>query len=185
MLVERRTLRDYYIILRERVWIALPIAVLIALVFFFWEARKTPIYEAVASLQFEKPETVVTSQGVVDPSVRSDADLNTYIHDIDSNRLRASVIESFTPEESRILQRAALKHMPPGSNPPPVGSVLGSVSAQPLRNSYLICLLYTSRRTSSRATSAPAGSTCSIPSAGTPSGCRPSNICLLYTSRCV
>lgn len=140
VLVERRTLRDYYIILRERVWIALPIAVLVALVFFFWEARKTPIYEAVASLQFEKPETVVTSQGVVDPSVRSDADLNTYIHDIDSNRLRASVIESFTPEESRILQRAALKHMPPGSNPPPVGSVLGTVSAQPLRNSYLIAV---------------------------------------------
>ncbi len=54
--------------------------------FFYLQARKTPIYEAVASLQFEKPETVVTSQGVVDPSVRSDLDLNTYIHDINSNK---------------------------------------------------------------------------------------------------
>ena len=96
--VERRTLRDYYIILRERVWVALPIAILLSVGYFYMQARKTPIYEAVASLQFEKPETVVTSQGVVDPSIRSDQDLNTYIRDIDSNRLRASVIESFTPE---------------------------------------------------------------------------------------
>ena len=91
--VERRTLRDYYIILRERIWIALPIAVLLSVGYFYMQARKTPIYQAVASLQFEKPETVVTSQGVVDPSVRSDMDLNTYIHDINSNRLRTAVVE--------------------------------------------------------------------------------------------
>src|ERR1039457_5681763 len=74
--IERRTLRDYYIILRERVWVALPLAIVAAVGFFYWQARKTPVYEAVASLQFEKPETVVTSQGVVDPSVRSEVDLN-------------------------------------------------------------------------------------------------------------
>lgn len=110
--VERRTLRDYYIILRERVWVALPIAILLSVGYFYMQARKTPIYEAVASLQFEKPETVVTSQGVVDPSIRSDQDLNTYIRDIDSNRLRASVIESFTLDERRILARAAMKRLP-------------------------------------------------------------------------
>jgi succinoglycan biosynthesis transport protein ExoP len=138
--IERRTLRDYYIILRERVWIALPAAVLVAVGFFYMQARKTPIYEAVASLQFEKPETVVTSQGVVDPSVRSDTDLNTYIHDIDSYKLRTSVIDSFTPDERKILQRAALKRMPPGSVPPPVGALLGSVDAEPVRNAYLITI---------------------------------------------
>jgi len=138
--VERRTLRDYYIILRERVWVALPIAVLLAVGYFYLQARKTPIYQSVASLQFEKPETVVTSQGVVDPSVRSDLDLNTYIHDIDSNRLRASVIQSFTPAERHILERAAMKRLPPGNPPPPVGSLLGSVSAEPVRSSYLITI---------------------------------------------
>ena len=80
-----------------------PLAVLVAVGFFYLQARKTPIYEADASLQFEKPETVVTSQGVVDPSVRSDTDLNTYIHDINSNKLRTSVIDSFTPDERKIL----------------------------------------------------------------------------------
>jgi capsular exopolysaccharide synthesis family protein len=139
-IVERRTLRDYYIILRERVWIALPIALLVSAGFFIWQKHKTPIYEAVASLQFEKPETVVTSQGVVDPSVRSDVDLNTYIHDIDSYRLRSAVIDSFTPDERKILERSSMKRLPPGSPPPPVGALLGSIDAEPLRNSYLITI---------------------------------------------
>jgi polysaccharide biosynthesis transport protein len=138
--VERRTLRDYYIMLRERVWVALPLAVIVGVGFFYWQARKTPVYEAVATLQFEKPETVVTGQGVVDPSVRSDFDLNTYIHDINSNRLRASVIDSFTPEERKTLQEDALRRLPPGSPPPPVAALLGSVDAEPLRNSYLIAI---------------------------------------------
>jgi capsular exopolysaccharide synthesis family protein len=138
--IERRTLRDYYIILRERVWISLPIAVLVALGFFYMQARKTKIYEATSTLQFEKPETVVTSQGVVDPSVRSDMDLNTYIHDINSNKVRSDVVQSFSPEERTILQRAAMKRLPPGATPPPVGTLLGSVDAEPLRSSYLIAI---------------------------------------------
>jgi succinoglycan biosynthesis transport protein ExoP len=138
--IERRTLRDYYIILRERIWVSLPIALVVALGFFYLQARKTPVYEAVASLQFEKPETVVTSQGVVDPSVRSDLDLNTYIHDINSNKVRSNVIASFTPAEQAILQRAALKRLPPGTPAPPVAALVGSVDAEPLRNSYLITI---------------------------------------------
>src|SRR5580692_6249754 len=118
-IVERRTLRDYYIIMRERVWVALPIALVVSLAFFAWQKHKTPIYQATATLQFEKPETVVTSQGVVDPTVRSEDDLITYIHDIQSNRVRASVEDSFTPEERLILQRAVMKRLPPGSAPPP------------------------------------------------------------------
>jgi capsular exopolysaccharide synthesis family protein len=138
--IERRTLRDYYIILRERVWISLPIAIVVGVAFFYMQARKTPIYEATASLQFEKPETVVTSQGVVDPSIRSDMDLNTYIHDINSNKVRSAVVASFTPEERLVLQRAALKRLPLGSPPPPVAALLGSVDAEPLRNSFLITI---------------------------------------------
>jgi capsular exopolysaccharide synthesis family protein len=138
--IERRTLRDYYIMLRERMWIALPVAVIVGVGFFYWQARKTPIYEAAATLQFEKPETVVTSQGVVDPSIRSDFDLNTYIHEINSNRLRTNVINSFTADERKGLQEAALRRLPAGSPPPPVAALLGTVDAEPVRNSYLITI---------------------------------------------
>ena len=50
------------------------------------------------------------------------------------------MIESFTPEERKILQQAALKRLPPGSVPPPAAALLGSIDAEPLRNSYLITI---------------------------------------------
>ncbi len=137
-LVERRSLRDYYIILRERLWIALPLALLVAVPMGYFKARETPMYASTATMQFEKPETVVTSQAVVDASVRSDIELNTNIQVLNSARLRTRVVESFTPEEVRILQRPFLKNLPPGGAPPPPGAALGSVSIAPERNSLLI-----------------------------------------------
>ncbi|HWL15276.1 MAG TPA: hypothetical protein VNR00_06705, partial [Opitutus sp.] len=117
--VERRTLRDYYIMLRERLWIALPLALLVAVPMGYFKARETPMYMSTATMQFEKPETVVTSQVVVDAAVRSDIELNTNIQILNSGRLRSRVVESFTPEEVKILQRPFLKALPPGTPPPP------------------------------------------------------------------
>src|SRR3712207_1715664 len=84
--VERRTLRDYYIILRERLWIALPLAVLAAVGYGYKQMQVTPTYYARATLQFEKPETVVNTQGIIDQAVRSDVDLNTYIEQLKSQK---------------------------------------------------------------------------------------------------
>lgn len=137
-LVERRSLRDYYIILRERLWIALPLALLVAIPMGYFKARETPMYMSTATMQFEKPETVVTSQVVVDPTVRSDIELNTNIQILNSARLRARVVESFTPEEVKILQRPYLKNLEPGAAPPSAAGALGGVSIQPERNSLLI-----------------------------------------------
>jgi capsular exopolysaccharide synthesis family protein len=136
--IERRTLRDYYIILRERLWIALPLALLVAVPMGYFQARETPMYASTATMQFEKPETVVTSQVVVDSAVRSDIELNTNIQILESQRLRTRVVESFTPEEVQILQRPYVKSSPPGTPPPSAAAALGSVSIFPARNSLLI-----------------------------------------------
>ena len=64
--VERRTLRDYFIILRERSWIALPLALLISIGYGYRQMQATPLFSARATMQFEKPDTVVAIQGVVD-----------------------------------------------------------------------------------------------------------------------
>src|SRR3954466_690861 len=77
--VERRSLRDYYIILRERLWVALPVALLVSLSVGYYKAQEIPMYAATATMQFERPERVVISEQVVDTSVRSDLDLNTYL----------------------------------------------------------------------------------------------------------
>lgn len=136
--IERRTLRDYYIILRERLWIALPIALLASVGYGYWKMRDTPLYSAQATMQFEKPDTVVTTQMVVDTAIRNDMDMNTAIQQINSAVMRRKVIESFTPEEQKILRRAAIKRAPPGTPPSSVDLPLGSVNPIPQRNSYLI-----------------------------------------------
>ncbi len=136
---ERRTLRDYCIILRERMWIALPLALLVAVGVGYYRAQETPMYSATATMQFERPERVVLNEQVVDPSVRSEYDLNTYLQVLNSGRLRNMVVQSLTPEELKILQRTYLKDAPPGTTPPPAVALLGNVlPAEPVRNSFLI-----------------------------------------------
>jgi capsular exopolysaccharide synthesis family protein len=135
---ERRSLRDYYIILRERVWIALPLALLVAVTLGYFKARVTPMYVSTATMQFEKPEVVVTSIQVIDAAVRSDIELNTNIQILNSMRLRTRVFESLTPEEIQVLQRGFIKNAKPGSAPPTGMGLLGSVGVESTRNSLLI-----------------------------------------------
>lgn len=138
---ERRTLRDYLIMLRERLWIALPLAVLVAVGLGYYQARAIPLFQSQATIQIEKPEKIVTSQEVVDLSVTSETELNTHLQVLNSARLRAKVIESFTPDEVKILQRPFLKNLKPGAVPPSLSEMLGSLSVQSVRNSFIVRLL--------------------------------------------
>ncbi|HEX2100560.1 MAG TPA: exopolysaccharide transport family protein, partial [Candidatus Synoicihabitans sp.] len=137
---ERRTLRDYYIILRERMWIALPLALLIAVGLVYVKARETPLYSARATMQFEKPERIVIQQEVIDPAVRSETDLTTYLQVLGSARIRAQVIQSFTPDEIAILQRPFARGAKPGAEPPTPADALGEVTVNVIRNSFLIAV---------------------------------------------
>ena len=136
--VERRTLRDYYIILRERFWIALPLALLVSIGYGYNKMQVTPMYFARSTMQFEKPDTVLPIQGVVDTTVRSDIDLNTHLEVLRSGMLAAQVRASFTPEEQLVLKRAALKQSPPGTDPNSVGLDMGSMTPVPSRASFII-----------------------------------------------
>jgi hypothetical protein len=118
-LVQRRTFRDYYIILRERLWIALPLALLISIGYGYKQMQAPRLYASTATMQFEKPDTIVTTVGVVDQSLRSEVDLNTNLQILQSGRMRARVLESFSAEDRRVLQRGALKRSPPGPWPRP------------------------------------------------------------------
>jgi capsular exopolysaccharide synthesis family protein len=138
--VERRTLRDYYIILRERAWIALPLALLVSLPLGYYQMQQTPMYESRATMQFERPEKIVMVDQVMDQTPRSEIDINTYLQRLNSTSLRLKVIESFTPDEIKVLQRPFLKGLPPGVSPPSAGEALGSVYAEPVRGSLIIAI---------------------------------------------
>lgn len=144
-LSESRNLRDYYIILRERLWIALPLALIAALGLGFHKAREIPLYSATAKMQFEKAERVVLAEKVVDPTVTNDIEFNTRLQVLQSDRMRQRVRESLTPEEIRILQRPYLATLAPGQDPPPVGAVMGSLGVSPVRNTFIIHVTITHR----------------------------------------
>jgi polysaccharide biosynthesis transport protein len=143
--IERRSLRDYYVILRERLWIALPVALLVALSWGYYEAQETPMYSSAATMQFERAERVVLNEQVVDTSVRSEMDLNTYLQILNSSRLRTMIAQSLTPDEVKILQRPYLKELAPGVNPPSVSGLLGSMTIGNTRNSFLISITVANR----------------------------------------
>ncbi len=137
---ERRTLRDYYVILRERLWISLPLALLAALLLGYYQMRQTPMYESRATLQFERPDKIVMVDQVVDQAPRSEVDINTYLERLNSDSLRAQVVASLTPEEVKLLQRPYLKNLPPGASPPPPAAALGRVHADAVRGSLIIAI---------------------------------------------
>ena len=139
--VERRTLRDYYIIVRERFWIALPLALLVALPLGYYQLQQTPMYESRATMQFERPEKIVMVDQVVDQTPRSEIDINTYLQRLNSESLRKRVLESFTPEEIQLLRRPDLKGGAPGMNLPPLSDALGNVFAEPVRGSLIIAII--------------------------------------------
>lgn len=144
--IERRSLRDYYIILRERLWIALPVALLVALSWGYYRAQETPMYASTATMQFERAERVVQNEQVVDTSVRSEIDLNTYLQILSSGRLLTMIAQSLTPDEVRILQRPYLKDLAPGANPPSVSNLIGGgASITSIRNSFLISITVANR----------------------------------------
>ena len=103
------------------------------------------MYSSTASMQFERPERVVQNEQVVDTAVRSDIDLNTYLQILTSARLRTMVAQSLTPDEIKILQRPYLAELQPGANPPPIGGILGNLTRESIRLSYLITITVTHR----------------------------------------
>lgn len=142
-LVQRRTLRDYYIILRERLWVALPVALLVALAYGYWKSRETPMYAAQATIEFTRPETAVTTQGVIDPSIHTKADIFTYIQLLKSNHIFNKVVDSFTPDQQKVILRPVMSKLAPGSPAPPLASMMGSMDAQEEGETYIISITVT------------------------------------------
>jgi succinoglycan biosynthesis transport protein ExoP len=136
--LERRTLRDYYVIIREHIWLAISISVLVSVSLGYYLARQTPVYATTATLQFQRPEKVVTSEAVTDNSVRGDADINTYLQILGSAKLRARIAESFTPVEVAVLQKPYLASLQPGVIPPSAGMLINDMSIEAVRNSFLV-----------------------------------------------
>ncbi len=139
---ERRTLRDYYVILRERLWIALPVALIVSLSVAYFQAKEIPLYRSTATMQFDRPDQVLNNPSISDPSVRNELEMNSNLDLLRSGKLRELVVRSLTPDEIKLLQRPYLRD---GLNPPGPNDLLGGVSVGSVRNSLTVSITVTNR----------------------------------------
>jgi succinoglycan biosynthesis transport protein ExoP len=84
------------------------------------------------------PNGFVLEQQVVDPSVTSEIDVNTYLLTLQSARIRNRVLASLTPEELALVQKPYLDDVPAGKPLPARMVALGVLTATAIRNSYLM-----------------------------------------------
>jgi succinoglycan biosynthesis transport protein ExoP len=146
-IVERRSLRDYYIILRERLWIALPLALLVAVSIGYYQSRETPMYRTSATMQFvTKAQKVVMNASVQETTVQSDVDFNNYISLLRSGQIRDKVVASLTdPNDLKKLQRPYLKDLAPGQAPPSAAAATPGWDVTPQKGSTFITITVSHR----------------------------------------
>lgn len=98
----QRSLNDYLLILRERVWYVVVVFLVIfssALVYTF---SQTKIYESTASVQVLRQDPrVIQTEAIVDTTVRSTEDLNTLVKVMESQLIIDRVNQRITGEDLR------------------------------------------------------------------------------------
>ena len=81
----QRTLQDYVLILRERVWYIVVVFLVVFSSSLVFTLSQTKIYQSTASVQFFRRDPVIMQvQGVMDNEVRSAEDLNTQVKVLES-----------------------------------------------------------------------------------------------------
>jgi len=96
----QKTFRDYFLILRERIWYVVVVFLLLfaaALVFTF---TRTYLYESTATVEiFRRNPTVMQVQQIMDSEVRSAEDLNTQVNILKSASIIQQVADQLKGED--------------------------------------------------------------------------------------
>jgi capsular exopolysaccharide synthesis family protein len=93
----QRTLQDYLLILRERIWYIVVVFLVVFSSSLVYTLSEPKLYEATATVQiFRRDPTVMQVQQVMDNEVRSAEDINTQIKVIESGSIVQRVAERIT-----------------------------------------------------------------------------------------
>ena len=137
-----RTIRDYVLILRERVWYVVAVFVIVfsaALVFTFSSMR---LYTAGATVEVLRSDPVVMKvQEVRDSELRGPEDLLTHLRVFESSTITEKVADRLTPEETKTFMAPYEKGR--NSDPLTPASVLfENRKVNPIRMTRLIQVTY-------------------------------------------
>jgi capsular exopolysaccharide synthesis family protein len=98
----QRSLNDYLLILRERVWYVVVVFLVIFSSSLVYTFSQTKIFESSASVQVLRQDPVVMqTQAVVDSSIRGTEDLNTLVKVMESSLIIKRVADRITGEDLR------------------------------------------------------------------------------------
>lgn len=99
-----RSLQDYLLILRERIWYVLAAFILVVAAAAIYTFTRTPVYESTATVEiFRRNPTVMQVQQVMDSEIRSAEDLNTQVNLLRSTTIIDGVAAKLTPAELKRL----------------------------------------------------------------------------------
>ena len=97
-----RTIKDYLLILRERIWYVVVVFLVIFSSVLVYTFSRTKMYESVASVQvFRSGPTVMQVQAVMDTDIRSAEDLNTQVKILESGAIIQNVADRLTGDNLR------------------------------------------------------------------------------------
>ncbi len=98
----QRTLQDYLLILRERIWYIIVVFLVIFASALVFTLSDTKIFQSTTTVQiFRRDPTVIKGDQVLDNDIRSAEDLNTQIKIIESLTMIERVANRLTPDEVR------------------------------------------------------------------------------------
>jgi len=106
----QRGLRDYILILRERVWYVVIVFLAVFLASLVYTLSTTKLYTASASIEVLARDPVVMKvQEVRDSDLRGPEDLNTQVKILESGAIVQKVAERLSPEDSKALMAPYVK----------------------------------------------------------------------------
>ena len=98
----QRSIQDYVLILRERIWYIIVVFLVVFSSALVYTLSATRVYESAATVQiFRSDPTVMEMQAVVDNEIRSAEDLNTQVKLLESASLIEKVAERITGDDLR------------------------------------------------------------------------------------
>lgn len=97
-----RSIQDYILILRERIWYIIVVFLVVFSSALVYTVSATRIYESIATVQLLRDDpTVMQVQDVVDTQIRGAEDLNTQVKLLESGNLIDKVAERLTGDDLR------------------------------------------------------------------------------------
>ncbi len=139
----QRSMQDYLLILRERVWYIVLVFALVFSAAAIYTFTRVPMFQSVASVQvFRRDQVVMQVQSVGDNEIRSAEDLNTQVKVLESFTIVQRVAESLTSEE---LKQFLAPYQKEGATEPPspAGIIFGNRKIVPVRLSLVLQVQYT------------------------------------------